>query len=43
MVIDGYKIPADYAVVYMTGAAHRDPTVFADPHSFNHDRWRLDR
>jgi cytochrome P450 len=34
MVVDGYLVPADYAIVYMTGAAHRDPAVFDKPSSF---------
>ncbi|XP_038071152.1 putative cytochrome P450 120 [Patiria miniata] len=38
-VIDGYKIPKDHAVVYITHAAHRDPTVFSHPETFRPERW----
>lgn len=38
-VVDGYRIPAGYAVVYMTHPAHRDPTAFTDPEQFKYQRW----
>ncbi|KAL8617736.1 hypothetical protein ACOMHN_053569 [Nucella lapillus] len=43
IVIDGYRVPADYAVVYMSAEAHRDPNVFTDPHTFQHERWNSDK
>ncbi|XP_022091800.1 uncharacterized protein LOC110979924 isoform X2 [Acanthaster planci] len=38
-VIDGYKVPKGHAVVYITHAAHRDPTVFSHPEMFRPERW----
>ncbi|XP_033633336.1 putative cytochrome P450 120 [Asterias rubens] len=39
-VIDGFKIPKGYAVVYITHAAHRDPTIFPQPETFKPERWK---
>ncbi|KAL8591595.1 hypothetical protein ACOMHN_030481 [Nucella lapillus] len=38
-VVDGYRVPAGYSVLYMTHAAHRDPSVFSSPEVFRPDRW----
>ncbi|XP_046358517.2 cytochrome P450 716B1-like [Haliotis rufescens] len=37
--IDGYLVPKDHAVVFMTFAAHRDPAVFEAPEEFRPERW----
>ena len=37
--VEGYKFPADYAVVFMTYSAQRDPDVFKNPDEFIPERW----
>lgn len=37
--VEGYRLPADYAVVYMTYGAQRDPAVFENPDEFIPERW----
>ena len=39
IVVEGYKLPADYAVVFMTYGAQRDPEVFKNPDDFIPQRW----
>lgn len=36
--IDGVAVPADQSLVFLLGAAHRDPARFADPDRFDLDR-----
>ncbi|XP_076461877.1 putative cytochrome P450 120 [Babylonia areolata] len=43
IMVDGYRVPAGYAVVYMTAEAHRDPAVFKDPQTFQYQRWTSDQ
>eukprot|EP00057_Strongylocentrotus_purpuratus_P009566 XP_011664040.1 PREDICTED: cytochrome P450 4A14 [Strongylocentrotus purpuratus] len=38
-VLDGYKVPKGYAVIYVSSIAHRDPNVFKNPNSFDPTRW----
>ncbi|XP_072027080.1 putative cytochrome P450 120 isoform X2 [Amphiura filiformis] len=38
-LIDGYKVPEGTAVIYITYAAHRDPSVFKKPDKFRPERW----
>ena len=38
-LIDGYKVPEGSAVIYITYAAHRDPSVFKKPEKFRPERW----
>ena len=39
-MIDGYKVSAGSAIVFMTRHAQRDQAVFADPDEFVPDRWK---
>ncbi|KAK6186338.1 hypothetical protein SNE40_008390 [Patella caerulea] len=38
--VDGYTIPAGHAIVYLTFAAHRDPSIFENPNQFYPGRWK---
>ncbi|CAL1542864.1 unnamed protein product [Lymnaea stagnalis] len=38
-LVAGYKIPENYAVVFMYPSAHRDESVFENPHEFLPNRW----
>nr|KAG5704093.1 hypothetical protein BaRGS_017597 [Batillaria attramentaria] len=41
-IVDGYKVPAGHAVVFMTYPAQRDPQVYIEPDQFNYRRWMAD-
>ncbi|XP_041477363.1 beta-amyrin 28-monooxygenase-like [Lytechinus variegatus] len=38
-ILDGYKVPKGYAVIYVSSIAHRDPDVFKNPNTFDPTRW----
>ncbi|XP_072177889.1 uncharacterized protein [Diadema setosum] len=38
-VLDGYKIPKGYGIIYVSSMAHRDPKAFANPDSYDPLRW----
>ncbi|GFN82469.1 histone-lysine N-methyltransferase SETMAR [Plakobranchus ocellatus] len=38
-LVAGYNVPKDYALVYITHFAQRDPKVFEDPDQFKPERW----
>ena len=38
--ISGYRIPEGSGVVYVTGHANRDPSIFAEPDRFRPERWK---
>lgn len=38
-IIEGYKIPEGYSIVFLTFAAHRDPDVYVEPDIFKPERW----
>ena len=40
--LDGFNIPVNYAVIYITQLAHRDPHVFLEPDMFRPARWKYE-
>ena len=39
IIVEGYRLPADCAIVYMTYGAQRDPDIFQNPDDFIPERW----
>ena len=38
-MVEGYRMPKDHAILFMTYGAQRDPEVFDDPDVFKPERW----
>ncbi|CAD5113128.1 DgyrCDS2318 [Dimorphilus gyrociliatus] len=43
LIIDGYRIPENHSIVYLTHSANRDQMIFENGNTFNYERWLGDK